>query len=197
MSNTNTNTAAALTIYTLDGHACWAGVHTVADPYAPQPRGVTQPPPELQGSEVARWFGAGWEVLPQHPAIKTLAEQQAQARSTIDQDADAIVRDTIGDRAEEYRQAEADTLAYQAAGFEGTAPASVAVWAQASGLGNQAAAQSILEQAAAWRGALLAIRQNRLQAKADVGAATGEQGIADALELWAGFVATIRGQLGV
>jgi hypothetical protein len=193
MSNTNT----PITLYTLDGHACWAGVHTVADPYAPQPHGVTLAPPELQGTEVARWYGVGWEVLPQHPTVKPLAELQAQARSAIDADADAIVRDTIGDRAEEYRQAEADALAYQAAGFEGTAPASVAAWAQASGMGNPAAAENILAQAAAWRGALLAIRQHRLGTKAAVAAATGEQGIADALELWAGFVQAMRAQLGV
>jgi len=135
------------------------------------------------------WIDGAWVYVPPVPVLPT----EAQALRQIDAEADAIVRDVIGDRGEEYRQAETDALAYQAAGFEGPVPGTVAVWAAASGMTPQAAAQDVLAQAAAWRTALLAIRQARLTAKAGVRAGT----VAESLATWATFVAAIRLQLGV
>lgn len=158
-----------------------------ADILAAYPDG-TQPVPLKPGPD-HEWSGGEWVHVPPAPVLPT----EAQALRQIDHDADAIVRDVIGDRGEEYRQAEADALAFQAAGFAGPAPGSVAVWAAASGMTEQAAAQDVLAQAAAWRTALLAIRQARLTAKAGVRAGT----VADAMAAWAAFVAGIRLQLGV
>lgn len=161
---------------------------------------VDAAPPDVPTGQRARWDGSAFalEPLPTAQPLPiwqppTPQQLQADALRRIDQDADAIVRDVIGDRGEEYRQAEADALAFQAAGFTGPAPASVAVWAQASGMTEQAAAEDVLAQAAAWRAALLAIRQSRLTAKAGVRAGT----VDDALAAWSTFVAGIRLQLGV
>lgn len=49
----------------------WQGVysHSVeADPWGEMPdRSTPQPLPALDGDQVARWAGAGWEVLPERP----------------------------------------------------------------------------------------------------------------------------------
>ena len=67
-------------IYLIDTHNVYTGQHTLTDPMAPLPRCVTQEPPATQGTQVARWSGAGWEVLPLHPAI---SEQAMAVREAI------------------------------------------------------------------------------------------------------------------
>lgn len=57
-----------LTIYTIDTQGIYSGAIEVTDPLAPLPMGVTIQPPELTGTQVARWIAAGWEVLPEYPA---------------------------------------------------------------------------------------------------------------------------------
>jgi hypothetical protein len=59
------------TIYLIDTHNVYIGQQTLADLMAPLPACVLQEPPALQGQEVARWYGSGWEVLPQHPAAES------------------------------------------------------------------------------------------------------------------------------
>ena len=55
-------------IHTLDGMGIYAGSVTPTDAYAPIPIGVELPPPTLTGTQVARWLGSRWEVLPAYPA---------------------------------------------------------------------------------------------------------------------------------
>lgn len=157
-------------------------------------------PQDVPVGQRARWVNGDWllEALPPGTVLPpwvppTPAQLQADALRQVDADADAIVRDVVGGRAEEYRQAEAEAQAFEAAGFTGEVPGMVAVWAQASGMTAQAAAQDILAQSAAWRGALLAIRQARLTAKAVV--RSGD--VNGALATWGAFVVAIRLQLGV
>ncbi|MFZ7447009.1 hypothetical protein ACLVXS_26495, partial [Klebsiella pneumoniae] len=68
-------------------------------------------------------------------------------------------------RVVEYQLAEQEAQAFQVAGFEGSVPATVQAWVDAAGLSPQAAAESILTEAAAWKGALYAIRAARLKGK--------------------------------
>ncbi|EPN6724167.1 hypothetical protein ACT2UN_000231 [Pseudomonas putida] len=75
----------------------------------------------------------------------------------------AVVGNSL--RVVEYQLAEQEALAFQAAGFEGDVPPTVQAWVDAAGLDPQAAAESILTEAAAWKGALYAIRAARLKGK--------------------------------
>ncbi len=85
----------------------------------------------------------------------------------IDDAADMARLAVVGDplRATEYQMAEAEAKAYQAAGYTGEVPLSVASWAEAKQWTAKQAAESILAEAAAWNSALYAIRDVRLKAK--------------------------------
>ena len=137
-----------------------------------------------------QWLSDGNDPAPAPaPPVPT----QAQALRQIDADVDAIYADAIGNRGPEYEAAENEALAYQAAGFAGPVPPSVASWVAASGMEPEAAALDIVAQGTAWRQAAQAMRAQRLQAKAGVRSGA----IAPTLAAWAGFVAAIRLQLGV
>ena len=86
---------------------------------------------------------------------------------SIDNAADSARQRIVGDavRVVEYQVAEADATAYKAAGYTGSVPASVGVWAQAKGWTAQQAADDILAAAASWRQALIGLRQARLMGK--------------------------------
>lgn len=96
-----------------------------------------------------------------------LGAAQLCAAEQIDETADnarvAVVGNSL--RVVEYQLAEQEALAFQAAGFEGDVPATVQAWADAADLSPQAAAESILAEASAWKGALYAIRAARLKGK--------------------------------
>ena len=72
----------------------------------------------------------------------------------------------------EYQQANTDAQAYKAAGYPGTLPDTIACWATASGMTDQAATDNIIATAAAWIACLNAIRSTRLLGKASVNLAT-------------------------
>lgn len=127
------------------------------------------------------------------PAPTAPVPTEAQALRQIDADVDAIYAAAIGNRGPEYEAAETEALAYQAAGFAGPVPPSVASWVAASGMEPEAAALDIVAQGTAWRQAAQAMRAQRLQAKAGVRSGA----IAPTLAAWAGFVAQIRAALGV
>lgn len=151
------------------------------------PEGTVEVP--LKPGEFFEWDAGAqaWaEVAPPVPS-------EAEALRQIDADTDALYAQVIGNRAAEYEQAERDARAWTEAGSTGTAPATVASWAAASGMTPDAAAADILAQAAAWRGAMEQIRGQRLGSKALV--RTGQ--VALALQGWAAFLVTMRGALGV
>ena len=62
-------------IYTIDSDGIYSGSFFVTDQMAPVPNGVGVPPPALQSDEVARWSGAGWDVLPSMPVPVITPEQ--------------------------------------------------------------------------------------------------------------------------
>lgn len=115
----------------------------------------------------------------------------------IDVDVDAIYAATVGNRQSEYELAEADATAYKDAGYTGTVPASVQVWATVKNWTAQTSADDILATAAAWRTAQAAIRLARLQRKEGARTAADLSALDTVKAQWAGFVAAIRGQLGL
>lgn len=131
-------------------------------------------------------------------APPTLAERIKTAIAKIDQDTDAIIRDCIGERGNEYKLAEEEAKSFKAAGYPAaTVPASVKSWADAKGWTAQQACDDILATAAAWLNAQTSIRTNRLARKEEARNATTAAGVDAALASWATFVAQMRTSLGV
>lgn len=122
----------------------------------------------------------------------SMPSQKSIDAKKVDEDVDLIYEQAVGNRSLEYTTAEQQALAYKTAGYTGAVPPSVASWVVASGLKANAASDNILAQAAAWRGAVEAIRANRLLAKKRI-----TDGVPTAMAQWNGFVAAIRGQLGL
>ena len=100
----------------------------------------------------------------------SLGERRILLCESIDRAADAARLAVAGDplRAAEYQVAEAEAKAYQAAGYAGDCPPSVRSWAEAKNWTGKQAADNIIAEAAAWNGALYAIRDARLKAKEGV-----------------------------
>jgi len=96
-----------------------------------------------------------------------LGAAQLCAAQQIDETADNARVTVVGNslRVVEYQLAEEEARAFQAAGFEGDVPSTVQAWVDAAGLSPQEAAENILAEAAAWKGALYAIRAARLKGK--------------------------------
>jgi len=156
--------------------------------------------PEVPPGQRACWAEGAWAFspLPAPPALPPYVppspeQLQADGLRQIDRDVDGIYADVIGYRATEYEAAERDALAYQAAGFTGEVPPSVASWVAASGMDAEAAALDILGEAAAWRAASQQIRAQRLLAKAGVRAGD----LSESMAAWGGFVQQMRLALGV
>lgn len=137
-------------------------------------------------------------VLPIDAAV--LAAAVAAFLRQVDADTDSIYAACIGNRQSEYDQAEADALAYRAAGDTGTVPASVQSWATAKGWTATQATTDILATATLWRSAQASIRAARLLRKE--GARNAED-TADAAAFdvakaaWGSSVTAIRTSLGL
>jgi hypothetical protein len=121
--------------------------------------------------------GVGWSYDGQSfdaPAVVTLSELRAALCVSVDAAADtayiAIGGPSPG-RLAEYKQAKADADAFKAAGYAGSAPDTIACWAEARAWTDQQACDDILATAASWEMALAVIRRQRLIGKANVNAA--------------------------
>ena len=130
-------------------------------------------------------------------AAAVFPNAKASALIQIDTDTDAINTAVMGSRAQEYELAEQHAQEYKAAGYTGTVPSSVQSWATAKSWTATQAADDIVATAGGWRAAQAAIRAARLLRKEQVRNAADTAGITTAMTAWAGFVAYMRGQLGV
>ena len=114
----------------------------------------------------------------------TTDEQRARAKTRIDAAAGQARNRFVSTGAlieEEYRAAALDVELWRSAGSDhASAPDSLNIWAEISGQTLDAAASEIEQTAAGYRGALLAIRQIRLSAKAQIDAS--ETGISEITE---------------
>lgn len=108
-------------------------------------------------------IGFSFEALP-------IAAARLVACQQIDQAADAARIAVLGDplRALEYQVAAEEATAFAQAEYTGEAPPAVQAWMDAAGLEPQAAADSILAQAAACKAAFYKIRAARLKGKQGV-----------------------------
>jgi hypothetical protein len=160
---------------------------------------VTHKAEELAPALVGGQWVQNWKVTALDPATAAanLSDAKTALLRKIDADVDAIYSDVIGQRGMEYADAEQAALAYQAAGYEGAVPDDVQCWAAVKNWTAKQAADDILVQAAAWRGAKSAMRAQRLARKEDVRNATTAGQVDAARSAWSGFVSIIRGQLGV
>lgn len=109
------------------------------------------------------YAGFSFAELPLAAALMVAAGQ-------VDQAADGARLSVVGDplRVLEHQRAATEAKAYAAAGYSGDMPPYVKAWADAASLEPQEATDSIISEADAWEGALLAIRTIRLKGKQDV-----------------------------
>jgi hypothetical protein len=151
---------------------------------------IPNDPANTDYASYLKWVADGNTPTPAD--VPSAASIKAANLKKIDADVDAIYAQAVGNRSLEYTTAEAQAQTYKDAGYTGTVPAFVASWVTASGLTATAAADNILAQAVAWRGAVAAIRAQRLMAKTNI-----TNDVPTAMTQWSGFVAVIRGQLGL
>lgn len=136
-----------------------------------------------------------WAVRLGPPVVPSVSVIKAANIKKIDADVDAIYEAAIGNRATEYSEAEVQATTFKTAGYTGTVPAYVASWLSNNTKGlttAQQATDDIIAQANAWRGAAAAMRANRLLAKKNLA-----NDVSTAMAQWGGFVAAIRGSLGL
>lgn len=135
------------------------GVHAVAEAPAPEAtieQTVTEAAPEL----VDGVWTQQWVVLEVAPEL--VAERRQALADSIDA-ACAAIYTRVGRFAEEYKEREAQALAYQAAGYAGAVPRQVAAFATPAGVTPTYATDLILSQAAQLRGALSALGELRMR----------------------------------
>ncbi|UVL62851.1 hypothetical protein LOY54_06145 [Pseudomonas sp. B21-032] len=106
------------------------------------------------------YAGFDYEALPLAAALIVIVQQIDLA---ADQSRTAVLGDSL--RMAEYQLAEQEAKAFEATHFSGDMPPAVQSWADAANLSPQAAAESILAEAHAWKTALYAIRAARLKGK--------------------------------
>jgi hypothetical protein len=145
--------------------------------------------------DLERWGITTLEDLP--PPETSLADLKVSLAAQIDMEVDSVYARAIGNRQFEYTQAEEQAQAYKDAGYTGTVPGFVASWVAASGLGAQAAADSILATAAAWRNAAGAMRAARLGHKAQAQLAASDAALSAVRASWSTTITQIRAALGL
>jgi hypothetical protein len=121
--------------------------------------------------------------------------KKAELIKKVDADVDTIYAAAIGNRATEYSEAELQASAFKDAAYSGTVPSYVASWLASNTKGLTTATQAaddIIAQANAWRGAAASIRANRLTAKKNI-----IDEVPTAMQQWNGFVTAIRAALGI
>ena len=127
-----------------------------------------------------------------------LAACKAASLAEIDADVDLIYGTIMGNRQSEYAMAEADALSYKAAAYPATpVPSSVQSWATAKNQTTTWAADNILATATSWRTAQANLRANRLGKKELVRACSTAAAVSVVMASWTGFVAAMRGALGL
>jgi hypothetical protein len=116
-------------------------------------------------------------------------------------DVDKVYADAVGNRTEEYKDAEADARAYKAAGYAGDVSGYVSDYALHNPTGaaqsNQWAAEQIIARADAFAAAKLSMRSQRFASQAAMRAAGTPEELAAAVAEWDEFIAGVRADLGL
>lgn len=136
------------------------------------------------------------------PAVVPLVDLEAVRTAAIAQtyaDVDAIIAAAVGNRVEEYRDAESAARAYVAAGYSGDVDRSVSTYAQYNPTGqvqtNQWAADQIIARADVFRSAQLDMRDQRFISQAGMRTATTQTELQAAIDTWGKFITDTRANL--
>jgi hypothetical protein len=142
----------------------------------------------------------GIEPMPR-PAMQDIESLKVAALARTYADVDAVTRAAVGDRAEEYRDAEVAARAFVASGYEGDVDESVSSYAQynptGQGQSNTWAAEQIIARADAFRAAQKTMRSRRFASQSEIRLADTPEALEAAVEAWSEFIAGIRAALGV
>jgi hypothetical protein len=158
---------------------------------AEPPAGAIEvPEPPAHGDD--KWIDGTWMAYepPLATAITNLILR-------IDADVDAIYAAVIGNRSDEYNAANTEAAAFKAAGYTGTAPASVQSWATAKGWTATQAADDILTAAAHLATLRDTIRAHRLAKKEAARTAANKAALDTVAAQWSAALASIRAAAGL
>jgi hypothetical protein len=143
----------------------------------------------------------GVELAQAVPESVNLEQLKADALKATYADVDAVTAAAVGNRVEEYRDAEAAARAFVVAGYEGDVDEYVSSYAQYNPTGeeqtNAWAADQIIARADAFRDAQKAMRTRRFASQAEIRLAQTPEELTAAVQVWGGFIAGIRLALGV
>lgn len=142
------------------------------------------------------WRNGAWVVIAAGTQPPQDDARQSALASTY-ADVDAIYAAAIGNRKTEYEEAEQAAIAFQAAGYTGTASPYVADYAATAGITDRQSADLIIARANGLRAAVLAMRSSRFTAQAAMRAATTQAELDAAVAAWAAFIAQVRTSLGL
>lgn len=149
---------------------------------------------------------ASWQVeaVPdseQATAAQAFSVAKAAAIDKAFTDVDHVTRAAIGDRVEEYRQAEEEARAYRLAGYTGEVSLDISAYAEHNSTGakqtNRWAADGIIARADAFRQAQTTMRAGRFEYQAKMRDARDAAGLDKVLEAWNAFIAGVRQALGL
>jgi hypothetical protein len=129
------------------------------------------------------------------PAAIKLEENRKAAIEKTYTDVDGIYALAVGNRAEEYKQAEADARAFKSAGYSGTPSEYISGWATVKGLTNQQSADAIIARADALATTKLSMRNQRFTSQAAMLAAKTQAKLDTAIAEWDTFIVTIKAAL--
>lgn len=131
----------------------------------------------------------------------TLSDLITTAVAKCYPDIDAVYADAVGNRTEEYKDAESDARAYKATGYTGTVSDYVHDFAVDNPTGqvqtDQWAADQIIARADAFASAKLSMRSQRFASQAAMRAATTADDLNTVVAAWNNFIATTRQNLGL
>lgn len=176
-----------------------APVVGVAPSYDPATHMATERPPAL----VEGVWTQQWEVtaLPEAQVAQQLEAGKAQAIARTYTDVDRVYADAVGNRTEEYKDAEADARAFAASGYTSTPSANITSFALRNPTGtaqtNQWAADQIIARADAFASAKLSMREQRFGHQASIREATTQADLDTAVTSWTTYISQLRTQLGL
>ena len=137
------------------------------------------------------------EVLARHAINLDAMKVAAIAKAYTD--VDAVIGAAIGNRAEEYKDAEAAAREYLVSGGEGDADVAVSSYAMYNPTGelqtNAWAAKQIIQRADAFRAAQKAMRAERFARQAEMRMASTKEELAVAVDSWQGFISNVFASL--
>jgi len=132
------------------------------------------------------------QVVEEGPLDVTLGRQITLVCQRIDAEVDDFIYSVIGNRAQEYLQAEQAALLFKAHNYPALVPQTILADAEAFDRSPKEAAEAILAQADKWRGTQIALRQIRLKHKQRAGRAADINELAIVLQSWADSLKDIK-----